>query len=634
MIIATILLLTLTFLVLIYALFFRQNFSQIRLKSLYLDRYRKKLAELEQAKNNNQLDDEVFELKKVILSRELLAVAKEERSFSKGILLLFMLTGIFLVGGVTYFFWQSNYILEERQFDKDRADYLPLVETWLKEIDLAALREGASYQDLEAPSLLFSTEEGYRATFRALNYLSTKSEHRDLKTLYVLAGMYLENANQDGRYVDTLYNIYLDLYDVEETPSFFLQSSIAFLQYLRNDETLTPQMERFFDGIATQFPDEEGFFLGYSDILTQAGKEEKAQAYLQHFYRRAALPSLQVLDLTLEEETLITELESWLAGVPIESFQNRSVRAPINYPQSFLLWIEQGAAQDSEGVTESAQRVLQGLYQTLDQKKAEAATTKSLYLLADFYLKQASFFLIPPILTLLEEREAPNYTIDRTHLNLEFSLAYYLGEQAQGRLTDELKRRFDQLLDANPEEVNAAFEYGFVLGNNGFYDEAIPRLRYFAYHVDEPTIQETTEKIIIDFEKRASEPKLRSREGEYQLLISLADEIEPKDFSTDGVLFISLRDEEQKGGPPIAAKRIPLEEIDHWPFLVTLSDQDLLLPTDPSLNHRNTLQFLALLSQQGEATYREGDYQSQAVIIDIKEQGKKNSTPIELILAR
>lgn len=633
MTIATILLLALTFVLLFYILFFRQNFPQVKLKSLYLESYRQKLAKLEKAVENGQLSEEVFEQKKVILSRELLAVAKEERTFSKGTLFLFMLIGIFLMGGITHFFWQNNYTVEEKQFDKDRLDYLPLVEGWLKEVELGALREGASYQDLEAPSLLFSTEEGYRATFRALNYLSTKSEHTDLKTLYVLAGMYLENANQDGRYVDTLYNIYLDLYEVEKTPSFFLQSSIAFLQYLRNDETLTPQMERFFDGIATQFPDEEGFVLGYSDILTKAGKEQKAQAYLQHFYRRAALPSFETIGLTQEENNVLGELKLWVAGYSLDKLRNRSVRSSIAYPESFLLWVEESP--------EKAQRVLQGLYQTLNQEENDEATTKSLYLLTDFYLKQASFFLVPPILALLEEREAPNYIIDRTYLNLEFSLAYYLGEQAKGRLTDALKNRFDRLVEANPEEVNASFEYGFLLGNNEFYEEAIPQLRYFSYYVDEPTIKATTEKIIADFEAKAQQSKQThpsSKEEEekiYQLLISLGEGVEMEDFSTQGVLFISLRDGKQQGGPPIAAKRIPLEDIDRWPLLVTLSKQDLLLPTEVSLNHRDSLQFLALFSQQGEATYREGDYQSQAISIEVKEEPQeKKSTPIELTLMR
>ncbi len=609
MILTTVLLILITLGVILYSLFFKRSFKKVRLKEVYREKYHSDTEALERSLNAGKLTQAEYEHQKTELARDLLAVSREDRQFSMPTLALFVLLGAFVTGLTATYFWKTDYAEAEKTFDLERDHYLPIVEAWLDEMDLEALRNGATPADFPPPDDLISSEEGYRGAFRVLNYLSTKDEHQDAKLLYVLASFYLGYAQYEKGFLDTVYDIYVDLYSVEKEPSFFLQSSLVRLQYLRGNEELTPRIEGLFDTLATNYPDEEAFLLDYVDVLQKHNKAEKANAYLRHFYYRSALaPNIT---LTAEEEPFIAELTEWADRLNIEWLRNRHLTDEMPYPDNFI----QLLTSDPD----SAKRVVQ-----VFNASVENDDPKRLYVLLDLFLKRNEFFLLPPVLEALESIEPQNYHIDRVYLNLEFSMAYLLGDAAKGRLTPELVNRFNALVRNYPDDVTQFFEYGLILGNNGLYDGAITQLESFKEGILDPNAKSATESVIRDFRARkASEANALNEakeesavaESGYRVELSLAPNFNVDAVNPNGILFVYLRPEGSAGGPPLAAKRIPLREIQSWPLTVTIGENDRLMGGGKPFAEMKGIAVSARISQTGDPVAGAGDYETGIVVI-------------------
>lgn len=92
----------------------------------------------------------------------------------------------------------------------------------------------------------------------------------------------------------------------------------------------------------------------------------------------------------------------------------------------------------------------------------------------------------------------------------------------------------------------------------------------------------------------------------------------------DDVLFVAIRD--VKGGPPFAAKRLPIGVIKQGEASISLSDLDAMMPERTIASARaakNQLAVVARISHSGNATAESGDLSGNPVVIS-SEQNQVN----------
>lgn len=88
----------------------------------------------------------------------------------------------------------------------------------------------------------------------------------------------------------------------------------------------------------------------------------------------------------------------------------------------------------------------------------------------------------------------------------------------------------------------------------------------------------------------------------------------------DDVLFVAIRD--VKGGPPFAAKRLPISIIKQGEANISLSDLDAMMPTRTLKSARADkvqLAVIARISHSGNAGAESGDLSGNPVVISAEQ---------------
>ena len=88
----------------------------------------------------------------------------------------------------------------------------------------------------------------------------------------------------------------------------------------------------------------------------------------------------------------------------------------------------------------------------------------------------------------------------------------------------------------------------------------------------------------------------------------------------DDVLFVAIRD--VNGGPPFAAKRLPISTIKQGEVNVSLSDLDAMMPTRTLKSARADkvqLAVIARISHSGNAVAESGDLSGNPVVISAEQ---------------
>ena len=88
----------------------------------------------------------------------------------------------------------------------------------------------------------------------------------------------------------------------------------------------------------------------------------------------------------------------------------------------------------------------------------------------------------------------------------------------------------------------------------------------------------------------------------------------------DDVLFVAIRD--VKGGPPYAAKRLPISIIKQGEATISLSDLDAMMPERTLKSARAEkvqLAVIARISHSGTATAESGDLSGNPVVVSAEQ---------------
>ena len=88
----------------------------------------------------------------------------------------------------------------------------------------------------------------------------------------------------------------------------------------------------------------------------------------------------------------------------------------------------------------------------------------------------------------------------------------------------------------------------------------------------------------------------------------------------DDTLFVAIRD--VKGGPPFAAKRLPISNIKQGEAVISLSDLDAMMPERTLGSARSDkvqLAVIARISHSGNATAESGDLSGNPVVISAEQ---------------
>ncbi|UNU73085.1 c-type cytochrome biogenesis protein CcmI [Moraxella nasovis] len=108
-----------------------------------------------------------------------------------------------------------------------------------------------------------------------------------------------------------------------------------------------------------------------------------------------------------------------------------------------------------------------------------------------------------------------------------------------------------------------------------------------------------------------------------EVSITVDEQLMPK-LNSGSVLFIAIS--EVAGGPPYAAKRLPISELQQGETQVTLSDLDAVMPERTlSLARQNgaKLKLTAHISSSGDAVTKSGDLSANPVILTIAQKSAK-----------
>ena len=88
----------------------------------------------------------------------------------------------------------------------------------------------------------------------------------------------------------------------------------------------------------------------------------------------------------------------------------------------------------------------------------------------------------------------------------------------------------------------------------------------------------------------------------------------------DDVLFVAIRD--VKGGPPFAAKRLPISVIQQGEATISLSDLDAMMPERTIASARSEkiqLAVVARISHSGNAVAESGDLSGNPVVVSAEQ---------------
>lgn len=301
----TALLIVVTLLILVMAFWGKSSEKYPRLKTVYRDKYLDETATLDDDLKRGKISEEEYEVTKVELAQDLLAVAHPDRQLSgmtKVIVLLF--AGVIVSFSAVYF-WGTGYQEEAKNLDRHRTLAMPYVQKWLASISIEEVQQGSSIMDLNPPVEL---QENLLGTLAALNLMSSTDHHTDPKELNLLGKIYLSMDQ-----LQLAEKTYLDLYrlDPNNNNTYY---TLLNIQLAMNDYKLNPRLEALFDQFVMNNPQNESLMLYYGTVLFENQRLDKALHYF------SMLADLYPEDS--ENRRLITNMIAGLTGQVQDSAQD------------------------------------------------------------------------------------------------------------------------------------------------------------------------------------------------------------------------------------------------------------------------------------------------------------------------
>ena len=189
----------------------------------------------------------------------------------------------------------------------------------------------------------------------------------------------------------------------------------------------------------------------------------------------------------------------------------------------------------------------------------------------------------------------------------------------KGQLDVNSRRVLQDVLAKNPQHEGAQMlmAMGEARGNN--FEQAqgwIKRLRksIAAKPGDHTQALSSLDELSANVTAQAQQ----ASEG-IEVTVSIDDSLLPL-VKAEDVLFVAIRD--VKGGPPFAAKRLPISVIKQGEATISLSDLDAMMPERTLKSARDEkvqLAVIARISHSGTATAESGDLSGNPVVISIEQ---------------
>ncbi|WP_372845218.1 c-type cytochrome biogenesis protein CcmI [Psychrobacter sp.] len=189
----------------------------------------------------------------------------------------------------------------------------------------------------------------------------------------------------------------------------------------------------------------------------------------------------------------------------------------------------------------------------------------------------------------------------------------------KGQLDANSRRVLQDVLAKNPQHEGAQMlmAMGEARGNN--FEQAqgwIKRLRksIAAKPGDHTQALSSLDELSANVTAQAQQ----ASEG-IEVTVSIDDSLLPL-VKAEDVLFVAIRD--VKGGPPFAAKRLPISVIKQGEATISLSDLDAMMPERTLKSARDEkvqLAVIARISHSGTATAESGDLSGNPVVISVEQ---------------
>lgn len=284
-----------------------------------------------------------------------------------------------------------------------------------------------------------------------------------------------------------------------------------------------------------------------------------------------------------------------------------------------------------------------GAFSALNQmsSKDHHSDKKELYLLGNMYLDVNQIDIAQTIYFDLVKLDPSDYNAYYTLLNIQLAMNEY-------QLDERLEYLYDDFVMRNPNNENLILYYATILFENKKMDKA---LHYFSYlaelYPEGSEKRELMEQMITGLELQyAGKPgpklspesdsagktlsgKSSSRDDKEERPAISRDipkgiEVTVK-LDTDnivipesGVLYLFLRN--APVGPPLAAKRISLSELDSLPATFWIEERDRLMPGDQPILNEPNLSVSAKISLSGDPVSHPGDIEAESIELHADER--------------
>ncbi|WP_201593057.1 c-type cytochrome biogenesis protein CcmI [Psychrobacter sp. Pi2-51] len=189
----------------------------------------------------------------------------------------------------------------------------------------------------------------------------------------------------------------------------------------------------------------------------------------------------------------------------------------------------------------------------------------------------------------------------------------------KGQLDDNSRRVLEAVLAKNPQHEGAQMLMAMGEARSSNFDQAqgwIKRLR--ASIAAKPGDHTQALASLDELSANVTTQQQQASEG-IDVTITINASLLPL-VKGDDVLFVAIRD--VKGGPPFAAKRLPISVIKQGEVNISLSDLDAMMPTRTLKSARADkiqLAVIARISHSGNASAESGDLSGNPVVISAEQ---------------
>lgn len=207
------------------------------------------------------------------------------------------------------------------------------------------------------------------------------------------------------------------------------------------------------------------------------------------------------------------------------------------------------------------------------------------------------------------QRLAPN--------NEEIAMAYAQMRffSAQGIIDEQTRRVLSDILTSNPQQQEAQMLMVMGEARAGNYQEAKNWIAKMRRDLEQQADDRSTELAELDDLVANLNREQAQAAQSIEVFVTINPNLLPL-IKADDVLFVAVR--AAAGGPPYAAKRIPISNLKQGTITVSISNLDSMMGEDlqTARGSNETLVVSARISHNGSATSESGDLSANPIVLE------------------